>query len=197
VQLGPTSLQTKQNMRFAYLAICFYLTSCSSNTEVVEKFADGKPKKVIEHHDNDSTCEKSYHENGKLERVKCFKNGKQTGEQVYFRKDGTKAAIMTFSNGIRHGQTFEYHPSGQIAFEGIVENGEFEGVSKWYFKNGKLNFIGNRHLGKDTGWWYYFNMQGDTIRKKYKKTGDDIPTYFDGKGKRITSDDWENITREE
>lgn len=184
-------------MRFVYLTFFIILTACNSNTEVVEKYGDGEPKKTIEQFSGDSTCEKTYHENGKLKEIKCFKNGKQTGEQIYFREDGTKAAVMTFSNGIRHGQTYEYHPSGQVAFEGIVENGEFEGLSKWYFKNGKINFVGHRHLGKDTGWWYYFNMQGDTIRKKYKKTGEDIPIYYDGNGKVITADEWENITRDE
>jgi len=34
----------------------------------------------------------------------------------------------------------------------------------------EINFIGNRHLGKETGWWYYFNMQGDTIRRTYTKS---------------------------
>ena len=184
-------------MRLFYFLFFLFLTSCKSKTEVVEKFANGKPKKTIEHYDNDSTCEKFYYENGKLKELKCFKNGKQTGEQIYFREDGTKAASMTFSNGIRHGQTYEYHPSGQIAFEGIVENGEFEGLSKSYFKNGKLNFTGNRHLGKDTGWWYYFNMQGDTIRRTFTKSINDTTQYFDGKGKIITADEWENITREE
>ena len=184
-------------MRLTYFIFFLLLTSCKSNTEVVEKFENGKPKLTIENYGNDSTCEKFYHENGKLKELKCFKNGKQTGEQIYFWEDGTKAALMTFSNGIRHGKTYEYHPSGQIAFEGIVENGEFEGVSKSYFKNGKLNFIGNRHLGKDTGWWYYFNMQGDTIRRTYTKSINGTTQYFDGRGKKITANEWENITREE
>lgn len=182
-------------MRLIYFFI--FLTACSSNIEVVEKFADGKPKNTIIHFDNDSTCENSYHENGNLKEIKCFKNGKQTGEQVFFREDGIKAGITTFRNGIRHGPTFEFHQSGQVAFEGIVENGEFEGLSKWYFKNGKLNFIGSRHLGKDTGWWYYFNVQGDTIKRRYRKIADEIPLYFDGKGKQITADEWDNIKREE
>ena len=184
-------------MKLVYFFTFVVLISCNSNIEVVEKYGDGKPKKTIEHYNRDSTCEKSYHKNGKLREIKCFKNGKQTGEQIYFREDGTKGAVMTFRNGIRHGQTYEYHPSGQVAFEGNVENGEFEGLSKWYFKNGQLNFIGNRHLGKDTGWWYYFNMQGDTIRRTITKSVSDMAQYFDGKGKKITSEEWENITREE
>jgi len=184
-------------MKLIYLVLILLLTSCNSKTEIIEKFANGKPKKIIEHYDNDSTCEKSYYEDGKLKEMKCFKNGKQTGEQVYFKEDGTKAALMTFSNGIRHGQTYEFYPSGQVAFEGIVINEEFEGLSKRYFKNGKLNFIGNRHLGKDTGWWYYFKMQGDTIRRTYTKSENDTTLYYDGKGNKITADEWENITREE
>lgn len=184
-------------MRLSYLIALIFLTACNSSTEVVEEFGDGKAKKTIEHFDGDSTCEKSYHENGQLKEIKCFKNGKQTGEQIYFREDGTKAAVLTFYNGIRHGQTYEYYPSGQVAFEGVVENGEFEGVSKSYFKNGKLNFIGNRHFGKDTGWWYYFNMEGDTIRRTYTRSVNDTTQYFDGKGKKITWKEWENIRTEE
>jgi len=180
-------------IRLIYFVFFISLTSCNSNTEVLEKFPDGKPRKTIEHYNHDSTCEKSYHENGKLKEIKSFKNGKQTGEQIYFREDGTTAAVLTFSNGNRHGKTYEYHSSGQVAFEGVVENGEFEGVSKWYFKNGKLNFIGNRHLGKDTGWWYYFNMLGDTIKRTYTKSVNDTTQYFDGNRKKITVEEWENI----
>lgn len=154
-------------------------------------------KKTIEHFDGDSTCEKSWYQNGHLAEIKCFKDGKQTGEQIYFREDGSKSALLTFSNGIRHGQTYEFHPSGQIAFEGIVVNGEFEGLSRWFFKNGQLNFIGNRHLGKDTGWWYYFNMQGDTIKRTYTRSTHDTCLYFDRRGKEITPEAWSDITREE
>jgi antitoxin component YwqK of YwqJK toxin-antitoxin module len=174
------------------------LISCNSKIEIIEKFANGEPRKIIEHYENDSTCEKTFHENGKIEEIKCFKNGKQSGEQiVFYKENGSKRALMTFRNGTRHGPSYEYYPSGQKAFEGIVIDGEFEGLSKWYFKNGNLNFIGSRHSGKDTGWWYYFNMQGDTIRRSYTRSISDTTEYFDGSGKKITSDEWEKITREE
>jgi hypothetical protein len=40
-------------------------------------------------------------------------------------------------------------------------------------------------------------MQGDTIRRTYTKSENDTTLYYDGKGNKITADEWENITREE
>jgi antitoxin component YwqK of YwqJK toxin-antitoxin module len=182
-------------MRHLHFLILPFLISCHSRNETVNKSSNGKPDKVIEQY-GDSTCEKYYYNNGNLKEIKCFKNGKLSGEQIHYREDGSKAALMTFTNGVRNGKTFEFYPSGQIAFEGILIDGKSEGVGRSFFKNGKLNFIGNRHLDKDTGWWYFFNMQGDTIRMSYYNPGIDTE-YFDGKRKKITADEWEHITREE
>jgi antitoxin component YwqK of YwqJK toxin-antitoxin module len=170
-----------------------FIFSCRSKTEVVEKFQDGNPKKVIEHIDKNKLFEKSYFENGHLKEVKYFEDGKQSGEHIYYREDGTKSAISNFKNGLRNGLSQELFSNGQIAFQGNLIDDKFEGVSIWYFENGKVHFVGNRHLDKDTGWWYYFNINGDTIRRSYSKSINDSIQYYNGKGRKIMSEEWEKL----
>lgn len=137
--------------------------------------------------------ERDLYETGKIENEKYFENGLQEGWQIHYSEDGSKAGEMHFNKGIRNGLTHEFLENGRIGFEGTCVNGQFEGLSTWYFENGKINFTGNRHLDKDTGWWYFFNPVGDTIRRKYTRSIYDTTQYFNGKGKHISSEEWENI----
>ena len=179
-------------MRF-YIVLFIFLISCKSKTEIIDKFPDGKPKKIIEHIGKNKFYEKKYYENGVLEEIKYFENDKQEGEQVNYRKDGTKIGYSIYKNGIRNGLSQEIYQNGKIAFEGTTVNGEFEGLSKWYFENGEMQSLQYRHLSKDSGWGYEFNLKGDTIRRTYDKSENDTTQYFNGRGKKISVGEWENI----
>jgi len=185
-------------MKFScYFFSIFFLLSCSSKTGVVEKFPNGNPAKIVEHFENDSSSEKIFYANGTLQEIKNFKKGKQTGKQISYRTDGSPMSIVTFSDGNRNGPMLEYYNSGKVSFEGLTLDGKWEGPGKSYFRSGKPSYIGSFHLGKDTGWSYYFNPQGDTTRITFRKSPEDAILYFNGKRKSITPVEWEKMADNE
>lgn len=183
--------------QYYYFLVVFCILSCNSETEVVEKFSNGKPSKISEHFEKDSSSEKLFYENGILRELRSFKEKMQTGKQISYREDGSPMAIITFKEGNKNGPMFEYYNSGKISFEGTFSNGKMEGSSKSYFRNGNLNYVGNFYLGKDTGWSYYFNPEGDTTRMTFRKSPTDSLVFFNGKKKSITPSEWEKIAENE
>jgi antitoxin component YwqK of YwqJK toxin-antitoxin module len=160
---------------------------------VVERYPDGRPKKVIEYLSKSKYYERDLYENGKIENEKFFEDGLQSGWQFHYSEDGLKRAEMHFKNGSRNGVTHEFHRNGKMGFEGYSVNGKFEGLSTWFFDNGQVEVTGNRHLSQDTGWWFYFNRIGDTIKRSYRRSLSDTSLLFDGKGKMISLEEWQRI----
>jgi antitoxin component YwqK of YwqJK toxin-antitoxin module len=189
-----SSDQQNQQMKIAFIFILIIsLYGCASKTEVITTYANGSVKLIIDHTDKYHYAKKTYYQNGHLEQVKFFTYGLQDSVQYDFNESGEKIGEMGFHYGDRNGLTHEFYPSGQVAFEGKCVNGKFEGLSTWYFPNGKIRYIGFRHLDRDTGRWETYDSVGLLKKEAHYFGIRDSALYYDGKGKEITHDQWENI----
>lgn len=187
LHLPKTTDHMKLNL---FIVLSILLCGCSSRREVIEKYTDGSPKKVIDHIDQNKYYIRELYPDGKLEKEKFFKNGLQDSIESYYNKEGRKMAEMTFRNGSRNGITHEFYRNGQIAFEGSCENGKFEGLSTWYYRNGKIQTKSYRHLSADTS-SQDFDTTGVLIRAFEHKN--EKLVYYNGLGTEISAEEWEKI----
>lgn len=127
------------------------------------------------------------YENGQVQSIENFKNGKLDGEF----KELTLAQIGSFKNGDlenikafyengrlkfeetiknRKGKYREYYPNGQLEEEGEVFQGEETGLWKYYNEEGKLLSEGRYKEGKKIGKWKLYNLDGSLLKiENYKE----------------------------
>jgi len=175
-----------------FIFLSLFFCGCSSKREVIEKYMDGSPKKIIDHIDQNRYYVRELYPNGNLKEEKFFKNGVQDSMQDYYTEEGKKIGELSFKNGLRNGVTHEYYRNGQMAFEGYCINGKFEGISTWYYRNGNIQAKGGRHLGADTGRWESFDTAG-ILTKAIVHGRNGKVVYYNGFGIEISAEEWEKI----
>ena len=128
------------------------------------------------------------YENGQVQSIENFKNGKLYGEFKEFYKDGTLAQIGSFKSGVLEnikafyengnlkfeeilkGKYKGYYPNGQLEEEGEVFQGEEAGLWKYYNEEGKLLSEGRYKEGKKIGKWKLYNFDGSLLKiENYKE----------------------------
>lgn len=131
------------------------------------------------------------YENGQVQSIENFKNGKLYREFKEFYKDGTLAQIGSFKSGVlenikafyengnlkfeeilkdRKGKYKGYYPNGQLEEEGEVFQGEEAGLWKYYNEEGKLLSEGRYKEGKKIGKWKLYNFDGSLLKiENYKE----------------------------
>ena len=82
-----------------------------------------------------------YHNNGNVEIIGNYKNGKQEGEWKYYRENGKLEGIGNYKNGKREGEWKFYRENGKLEQIENFKNGKEEGEWKVYHENGKLEKI--------------------------------------------------------
>lgn len=171
----------------------FFLTACSSDTEVLEKYPDGSPKKTVEKISEHKNIRRVFYPNGQLQVEKFFTDNLQDSIQYNYNIQGSKTGEISFRAGERNGPTREFYPSGQVSFEGINANGKPDGLSKWYYPNGKIRTTGYRHLLLDTGRWNDFDTLG--LIKRWVQYYDikDSAVYHDAQGSPVSHEAWEQL----
>lgn len=106
----------------------FLATGCSTHRYVASKFPNGKPEVVLYLQGKGEAAvkvmEKVYHENGKLDYVGRFQDGKEQGEWNYFYEDGTRKYTEHWDKGLEDGVQIEYAPDGQVYLEKYYEKGQ-------------------------------------------------------------------------
>ncbi|MEO7524193.1 MAG: hypothetical protein ABIT58_08870 [Ferruginibacter sp.] len=169
--------------------------SCNSRNDILEKYGNGQVKHELIHINKSSYYDREYYADGKIKKEKYFINGKQEGIEMFFMPGGSKSMEVHFQNGMKNGSSKGFHANGRIAFEAVAKDGEFEGVSTWYFDNGNIKFKGSRHLGKDTGMWYFYEKKDNRIVKSYNYSNE-FTVYYDQDRRTITEEEWKNIEQE-
>ena len=118
------------------------------------------------------------YENGQIESIENFKNGKIDGEFKEFYRDGTLFQIGSFKSGdlenikvfyengnLKFETTFEdrkgyhkgYYSNGIVSEEGETYKGDEIGLWKYYSEDGKLSSEGTYKEGKKIGEWKFYN----------------------------------------
>lgn len=93
------------------------------------------------------------YENGQVQSIENFKNGKLDGEFKEFYKDGALSQIGSFKNGDLESIKVFYE-NGNLKFEEILR--DRRGKYRGYYPNGQLEEEGEVFQGEKIGVWKYY-----------------------------------------
>ena len=112
----------RSQLFIVFLFACTLLRA--QDAYVVAEHDDGSPSIIVYIKGTDEKVkEEGYYENGNLEYVGNYKDGKEHGEFLYYYEDGTLQYEENWKNGLEHGTTKEYAPDGQLVLEQEWKNG--------------------------------------------------------------------------
>ncbi len=113
----------------------------------------------------------THHKNGKIIRQSQYKDGKEHGESMFYKADGSKDFRAYFKHGKEHGKSTFWRKNGNKQFESSYINGTLNGPSTWYFSTGEklkqYNYTNNKLDGVST-WW---DKKGKIVKEQYFKNG--------------------------
>lgn len=161
-------------------------------------FKDGKNHGVYEEFENGEVCYREtfsdgvlnglnevFDEQGKLERRGYYLNGKKDGywEDHVLPEDDGVVWKTNYKNGQRHGQD-ECFVDGKCIRSSNFNYGYEHGLELSSYENGQLEFVRCFTNGKRSGVWYFFDEEGNLVKKKFydeKGNLESIEAYKDGK----------------
>ena len=94
---------------------------------------------------------KTYHSNGKLDRLENFKNGKHDGISKKFSPKGKLVGEWVYRDGHLEGTSKIYYENNNLKMESNFVHGKREGISREYFSNEALWIEESYRQGKLEG----------------------------------------------
>jgi antitoxin component YwqK of YwqJK toxin-antitoxin module len=79
-----------------------------------------------------------YHENGEVESLGSFINGKNEGVWNFYDTTGNKLKEVVYQNGIYNGKYADYKPTGEINSIGYYKKGAKINRWRYFGENGKI-----------------------------------------------------------
>jgi len=126
----------------------------------------------------------SVHENGGLESITEFVNGKEEGVIVGYNSEGVKNIELTMKNGAYSGPYSTYHDNGVKSTEGTTLDGKLDGPFKYFYPSGQLKEEGvlknNKLIGKNTVYFLDGTISGIYNYVDGKADGEVVRNYVDG-----------------
>lgn len=144
--------------------------------------------------------EKTYHEDGTLDCVFNYSDGKKNGVATSFYLDGSKKSEIHYKDDLQHGEqrnydengklvsienyeegqkegvSTEFYPDGSVKVEAYFSDDLLEGVQKKYYENGVLESTIRFEKGKKNGVAVFYrfngNKQNETTFKNDLKHGE-------------------------
>jgi antitoxin component YwqK of YwqJK toxin-antitoxin module len=95
----------------------------------------------------------TYYQNGQVESVVNYEDGKKNGKEKGYYEGGQLAIIGNYENGKPEGKIIEYYKNGQIKRVANVKDEKLDGIYKECDENGQLWTAGNYIDGKKDGEW--------------------------------------------
>ena len=148
---------------FISFLFLFGLTSCSTDTEVLETALLERQGLVYEvNSDTPFTgLAVSYYLNNQYKYKKNYKDGKQHGLYEEFYRNGQLHVKENYKDGKVHGPVERFYENGQLQGKANLRDGELHGPAEAFYENGQLQVKRNYKNGKDHGpfEWFYENGQ--------------------------------------
>lgn len=91
---------------------------------------------------------KKYYEDGNLEYIEPYKNGKRDGLKTIYYKNGNVKYNIPFTNGKIRGYVKAFNEDGNIKYISNVNNNTFDGITKTYINNSHRAIIDYYKDGK-------------------------------------------------
>ena len=140
--------------RLGIFAVMFFLLSCVTgckhkvNQQVVESYADGRPKLMQE--------------------VVLSDGGDTILKREIFYFPGEKKYIEKQYNakGEPEGVWVSWYENGNKNSQGTYENGQWQGVYRVWYPNGNLHYTGEYDKGVRVGVWKFYDSTGNLVRKE-------------------------------
>jgi antitoxin component YwqK of YwqJK toxin-antitoxin module len=79
---------------------------------------------------------KRIYDNGQIEMLMQFKDGKEDGPHTSWYENGKKKTEGTWKNGKEDGPVTHWHDNGKKEIEGFIKNGKQDGIWVMYNKDG-------------------------------------------------------------
>lgn len=86
-----------------------------------------------------------------------YEEGKLTGEQRTWYKNGKLAEKTSYKNGKKHGESFVYSDNGQVLQHLNYREGELDGPATYYNAQGDKIIEGQYVNGRKKGNWKYYD----------------------------------------
>ena len=138
--------------RILSAALCLMLVSVSCkhqfDTQVVETYADGRPKitrETVLSNEGDTILTKE---------ISYF-----PGEKKYIEKQFN-------AKGQPEGVWVSWYDNGTKNSQGPYENGQWQGLYRVWYPNGTLHYTGEYDKGVRVGVWKFYDSTGTLIRKE-------------------------------
>lgn len=186
----------------------------------INYYENGKLKSEGINKSHNIVEEKNYNENGGLESIIMYKDGRENGLKKEFNESGKLTSESIYKNGLRDGITKFFYDSGNLEIESNYNNGipegskvfyesgalkqeynlkhlKYEGISKVFYESGALQVQVNFKDGKKEGIGKSYYESGALETKivfKNDKALSGILYKENGKIKRkMTSADFHNL----
>ena len=130
-----------------------------------------------------------YYPNGKLLSVFTYEHGQAQAEATEYYVSGKTKIVANYKDGERHGYYREYFEHGQIKLEGWYQLDKRQQQWLSYYADGSLEednyYLDDQYFGKN----YSYASDGKVSNiSTYDKNGFVEISYFDAKGKTLSTD---------
>ena len=115
-----------------------------------------------------------WYENGQKESEEKYKEGKPHGLFTDWYENGRKAGISNYKDGNRDGFQAEWYDNGRKFFEKNVKEGLKDGLYVTWYANGHKKSEGNYKEDKKDGLWVDYNEDGTEYRRLTYYAGKEI-----------------------
>jgi antitoxin component YwqK of YwqJK toxin-antitoxin module len=123
-----------------FISVLIGLTSCQSDTEIIETTNEFGRKIRYERKKSDFAKHgkyESFGENGVLTEETYYENDTLHGTRKYFYSNGKVESEEQFAHGLHHGPYRKYFESGRLEIQQEFINDAMEGMSIRYYPNGQ------------------------------------------------------------
>ena len=99
------------------------------------------------------------------------KDGLLQGKYVEYFESGSVMYEGQYEKGLRVGIWKEYAENGVLAEENEMSADMYNGTQKVYHPNGQLAVVGKAKEDVEEGEWWFFGLEGDTLKMENYKEG--------------------------
>jgi len=137
-------------------------------------FKNGKINTSIEYLTSKNYIHKSYYENGKLDLVLNYSDGRQQGEQLRYHDNGQLQTVSYYNNGKASNKWKVFNRTGVLILERLFDDNGKLTDENTFFIDGTIKTIKNDFL-------YEERFQNGVIKKKCKYNNENkhCKEYFD------------------
>jgi antitoxin component YwqK of YwqJK toxin-antitoxin module len=130
----------------------------------------------------------AWYDNGQIDHVWRYRDGKQDGPQEHWYKHGQKNYEWQWAEGKKHGPWIGWYENGQKDYQGNYASDKRDGVWSWWYENGQLSRQSTYVDGKPEGISIEWHENGVKSFEEHFENGKRVGQFleWDWKGGNIS-----------